>query len=307
MHPFKFGISAHVSTDFWVLIEKPVNRAYYGKFTRCRAQNTLIFMKKRTAEKTVKLDTTVLSATCHAAVWMWLGVLQNLKHCVWQVALKRTKGCWTDQNNCTVTGPSIKEIPLEGLIRSKPDEQLVKSHHHFQSRQLTKEFTTSSKTGLANMATVCYCWNPCWNEKQPSSIMTLSDWVSRKLARPLGFRWRHTVPSSQPALKHQETECVNRVTNRIYYFCRNKTCQNLKIADCPKRICHQKLLFSWSLISAAAPSYRPDEQSFAAYNKISQKAEEELLQLLICQQQKNSNTDAETIMQSQTTAEPKVP
>ena len=39
------------------------------------------FMKKRTAEKTVKLDTTV-SATCHAAVWMWLGVLQILRHFV---------------------------------------------------------------------------------------------------------------------------------------------------------------------------------------------------------------------------------
>ncbi|KAK2547375.1 hypothetical protein P5673_032674 [Acropora cervicornis] len=39
---------------------------------------------------------------------------------------------------------------------------------------------------------------------------------------------------------------------------------------------------------------RPDEQFTAAY-KICQKAERELLQLLIHQQQKNSSTDAETI------------
>ena len=100
-------------------------------------------------------------------------------------------------------------------------------------------------------------------------------------------------PHNQPS--NIKRQCVNQVTNRIYYLYRNKTCQNLKIADCLKRICHQKLLFSWSLISATVPSYRPDEQSFAAYNKICQKAEEELLQLLICQQQKNSSTDAGTI------------
>ena len=94
MHPFTFGISAHVSTDFWVLIEKPVNRAY-GKFTRCRVQNTFYDEKYcRKKNWTVKLDTTVLSATCHAAVWMWLGVSQNLWHCVWQAALKKNQGLW---------------------------------------------------------------------------------------------------------------------------------------------------------------------------------------------------------------------
>jgi len=39
----------------------------------------------------------------------------------------------------------------------------------------------------------------------------------------------------------------------------------------------------------------PDEQFTAAYNKICHKAEQDLLQLLIHQQQKNSSTDAETI------------
>ena len=43
------------------------------------------------------------------------------------------------------------------------------------------------------------------------------------------------------------------------------------------------------------PIVRPDEQVTAAYKKICQKAEQELLQILIHQQQKNSSTDAETI------------
>ena len=43
------------------------------------------------------------------------------------------------------------------------------------------------------------------------------------------------------------------------------------------------------------PLVRPDEQFTAAYNKICQKAEQDLLQLLILQQQKNSSTDAEAI------------
>ena len=43
------------------------------------------------------------------------------------------------------------------------------------------------------------------------------------------------------------------------------------------------------------PLVRPDEQFTAAYNKICQKAEQDLLQLLIQQQQMNSSTDAEAI------------
>ena len=43
------------------------------------------------------------------------------------------------------------------------------------------------------------------------------------------------------------------------------------------------------------PLVRPDEQFTAAYNKICQKAEQDLLQLLIHQQQMNSSTDAEAI------------
>lgn len=43
------------------------------------------------------------------------------------------------------------------------------------------------------------------------------------------------------------------------------------------------------------PLVRPDEQFTVVYNKICQKAVQELLKLPICQQQKNSNKDPETI------------
>lgn len=43
------------------------------------------------------------------------------------------------------------------------------------------------------------------------------------------------------------------------------------------------------------PLVRPDEQFTVVFNKICQKAEQELLKLLICQQQQNSSTEPKTI------------
>ena len=110
--------------------------------------------------------------------------------------------------------------------------------------------------------------------------------------RTLGFRRRHTflttrsqTPKNRGLQLAEEQNC----------FPGNKTCQKPKIANRLKSICRQKLLSSVSNTSHGPSVVRPDEQFTVAYNKICQKAEQDLLQLLIRQQQKNSSTDAETI------------
>ena len=65
---------------------------------------------------------------------------------------QRTKRSETEQNNYTVTGPSIKLTSSGGPYKKKSKRTLSqKSRSHSYSTHLTKESTTNFETGLANM------------------------------------------------------------------------------------------------------------------------------------------------------------
>ena len=90
------------------------------------------------------------------------------------------------------------------------------------------------------------------------------------------------IPSSQPAPKRQKTEDFNQLRNRIASL-ETRRAKSLRWLTVLKELnCRQKLLSSWSPVPATAPS------KTRRRDKISSN-------YLIHQQQKNSNTDAETI------------
>ena len=96
-----------------------------------------------------------------------------------------------------------------------------------------------------------------------------------------------------PAPKRQKTEGFNQLRNRI---------ASLE-TRCAKSLRSLTVLKEFAAKNSCPVGFhyqpqrlvRPDEQFTAAYNKIWQKAEQDLLQLLIHQQQKNSSTDDEAI------------
>ena len=103
------------------------------------------------------------------------------------------------------------------------------------------------------------------------------------------------LPTYLPQMpKRQKTEGFNQARNRIASLetRRAKRLRSLTVVKefAPKNSCPVGLQYR------QRPLVRPDEQLIAAHNcKICQKAEQELLQLLIRQQQRNSRTDAEAI------------
>ena len=175
----------------------------------------------------------------------------------------------------------------EGLIRSNRNEHLVKKPLSVLEHALTKESTTNSETGLANMANANNDVDIVaeilaeMGESQTSS--TLSP-IKSPQKRTLSDSDEDIIPSSQPAPKRQKTEGFNQLRNRIASLetRRAKSLRSLTVLKefAAKNSCPVGLQYQ------PRPLVRPDEQFTAAYNKICQKAEQDLLQLLIHQQQK---------------------
>ena len=101
------------------------------------------------------------------------------------------------------------------------------------------------------------------------------------------------IPSSQPVPKRQKTEGFNQLRNRIASL-ETRRAKSLRSLTVLKEFAAY-ISCAVGLQYRPRPLVRPDEQFTAAYNKICQKPEQDLLQLLIRQQQNNSSTDTETI------------
>ena len=126
------------------------------------------------------------------------------------------------------------------------------------------------------------------DSQAPSPLSPIKSPEKRTLSDP-----DEDTPSSQPVPKRQKTEGFNQLRNRIASLetRRAKSLRSLTVLKefAAKNSCPVGLQYR------PRPLVRPDEQFTAAYNKICQKAEQDVLQLLIRQQQKNSSTDTETI------------
>ena len=175
--------------------------------------------------------------------------------------------------------------------------------------QLTKESTTNSKTGLANMPNanddiVAEILAEMRDSQAPSPLSPIKSPEKQTLSDSDRHTFLTTSPQTPKNRWLQSAEEQN-------CFPRNKTCQTPKIPDHLKRICHQKLLSSWSPIPATALS-KTRRTIHCRIGKakeilqtrkgqgntnlwICQKPEQDVLQQLIRQQQKNSSTDTETI------------